>query len=251
MNLKALAKNSKTSAVKKKISKKLFYRDEQRRLAKLVSGFSFDMFIMSVILADAVVLGMMTSDALNFYFNNGLFLLDRLFMAIFIVEMFLKIYALKRKFFESGWNIFDLVIVAVSSVPAASAFIVLRTFRLFRLFKYVHHFSKMHNLVETFISLLPTFASFLAVSAIFAYVFAIIAVSLFGDVFVAFSSLGSSMFTLLQVFTLDGWASTIARPVMTVFPHAWIYFASLIVLGFLIMVSFFAAAVRQVMETKK
>lgn len=250
MKLSSLAKESK-SVVKKKIVKKLYYKDDQRRLAKLVTGFSFDMFIMGVILADAIVLGMMTSDALNFYFNNGLFLLDRLFMGIFIVEMFLKIYALKKKFFESGWNIFDLVIVAVSSVPAASAFIVLRTFRLFRLFKYVHHFSKMHNLVEVFIALLPTFVSFVAMFSIFAYVFAIIAVSLFGDVFVTFSTLGSSMFTLLQVFTLDGWASTIARPVMVVFPHAWLYFLSLVVFGFLIVVSFVVCALRQISEPKK
>ncbi len=249
MNFNIFARE--TQEVKNKIVKKLYYKDDRRRLAKLVSGFSFDMFIMSVILLDAVVLGMMTSEKLNFYFNNGLFLLDRLFMGIFIVEMFLKIYALKKKFFESGWNIFDLVIVACSSIPSASAFIILRTFRLFRLFKYVHHFSKMHNLVEVFIELLPTFVSFIAVSAIFSYVFAIIAVSLFGDVFAAFSTLGTSMFTLLQVFTLDGWASTIARPVMMVFPHAWLYFLSLVVLGFLIVVSFVVSAIRQVMEIKK
>ena len=249
MNFNIFARE--TQEAKNKIVKKFYYTDDRRRLAKLVSGFSFDMFIMSVILLDAVVLGMMTSEKLNFYFNNGLFLLDRLFMGIFIVEMFLKIYALKKKFFESGWNIFDLVIVACSSIPSASAFIILRTFRLFRLFKYVHHFSKMHNLVEVFIELLPTFVSFIAVSAIFSYVFAIIAVSLFGDVFAAFSTLGATMFTLLQVFTLDGWASTIARPVMMVFPHAWLYFLSLVVLGFLIVVSFVVSAIRQVMEIKK
>ncbi len=250
MKENAQEKTSKVANVKKKIVKKLFYKDEQRRLAKLVSGFSFDMFIMSVILADAIVLGLMTSDSINLYFHNILFLLDRLFMAIFIVEMFLKIYALKKKFFESGWNIFDLVIVAVSSVPAASAFIVLRTFRLFRLFKYVNRFSRLHNLVQVFIELLPTFLSFLAVSAIFSYAFAIIAVSLFGDVFAAFANVGSAMFTLLQALTLDGWASTIARPVMLVFPHAWVYFVSLIVLGFLIVVSFVVSAIRQIMDMK-
>lgn len=241
---------SKTSQTKKKIVKKLFYKDDRRRLAKLVTGFSFDMFIMGVILADAVVLGLMTSDTMILYFDNGLFLLDRLFMGIFIVEMFLKIYALKQNFFKSGWNIFDLTIVALSSIPSASAFIVLRTFRLFRLLKYVHHFSKMHNMVEIFIALLPTFASFIAIFAIFSYVFAIIAVSMFGDVFISFSTLGSAMFTLLQAFTLDGWASTIARPVMMVFPGAWLYFVSMVVLGFLMVVSFLVSAIRQIMDLK-
>ncbi len=241
---------AKAKKAKEDFAKKLFYKDDRRRLVKLVTGFSFDMFIMGVILADAIVLGLMTSDMMIFYFDNGLFLLDRLFMGIFIVEMFLKIYALRTNFFKSGWNIFDLVIVVVSSVPATSAFIVLRTFRLFRLLKYVQHFSKLHNMVEIFIALLPTFASFVAILAIFSYVFAIIAVNLFGDVFITFSNLGSAMFTLLQAFTLDGWASTIARPVMIVFPHAWIYFVSLIVFGFLIVISFLLSAIRQIMDLK-
>ena len=236
---------------KKSPLKTLYYKDDQRRLAKLVTGFSFDMFIMGVILADAIVLGLMTSDLLSYYFNKGMFLLDRLFMGIFIVEMFLKIYALKKKFFASGWNWFDLIIVIVSSIPEASSFIVLRTFRLFRLFKYVQRFSKLHNLVEVFISLLPTFASFVVVFIIFSYVFAIIGVSLFGEVFVDFSSLGVSLFTLLQGFTLDGWASTIARPVMTIFPHAWIYFVSLIVFAFLIVVSFVISALCQINQITK
>ena len=226
---------------------KLYYRDEQRRLAKLVSGFSFDMFIMSVIIANAIVLGMMTSDVMNLHFNNGLFLLDRLFMGIFIVEMFLKIYALRKKFFSSGWNIYDLVIVTISAIPSTSAFIILRTFRLLRLVKYVNKFSKMNNLVTVFIALLPTFVSFVIVSSIFAYVFAIIAVGMFGEIFPTFSTLGSSMFTLLQIFTLDGWATTIARPVMIVLPYAWVYFVSLIVLGFLLVVSFVVAAIKQVL----
>ena len=53
MNLNFFAKKSK-SVVKKKIVDKLYYHDDQRRLTKLVTGFSFDMFIMTVILLDAV-----------------------------------------------------------------------------------------------------------------------------------------------------------------------------------------------------
>ena len=220
---------AKKKTASEKLIGKLYYNDDQRRLAKLVSGFSFDMFIMTVILADAVVLGLMTSPTMEFYFNNGLFLLDRVFMGIFMAEMFLKIIALKRNFFKSGWNIFDLVIVLVSSVPFMSAFIILRTFRLFRLLKYVHHFSKMNNLVQVFFTLLPSFISFLAIFAVFFYVFAIIAVSLYGATFSAFGNLGEAMFTLLQVFTLDGWAASIARPVMIIYPDAWVFIGSSIV----------------------
>lgn len=175
---------------KNKFIHKVLGTDDKRKLIKLVGGTSFDLFIMGIILADAIVLGLMTSEVMSMYFDRGLFLLDRLFMGIFIVEMFLKIYAQGRHFFKSGWNVFDFVIVAVSSIPSASAFIILRTFRLFRLLKYIHRFSKMHNIIEVFIGLLPTFVSFLAIFAVFFYVFAIIAVSQYGEVFTSFATLG-------------------------------------------------------------
>lgn len=248
---KAAPQQSKIGRLTQRISKKMIYNDDQRRLTKLVTGLNFDMFIMSIILADAIVLGLLASGIMGFYFSNGLFLLDRLFMAIFIVEMFLKIFALKKGFFQSGWNLFDLTIVVISSVPSTSAFIILRTFRLFRLLKYVHHFSKMNNIIDVFVALLPTFASFLGIFAVFFYVFAIIAMSLFGEVFGSFANLGSSMFTLLQVFTLDGWASAIARPVMLVFPHAWIFFGTVVVFSFLLVVSFITSAVLQIIKLKK
>lgn len=240
---KSLFQNAKNT-----IMKNVFHKEDKRKLNKLVEGDNFDFFIMSIILANAVVLGLMTSDVMNMYFDRGLFLLDRLFMGIFIVEMFLKIYAEGKKFFKSGWNVFDLAIVAVSSVPVASAFIILRTFRLFRLFKYINRFSKMNNIVQVFISLLPTFFSFLAIFAVFFYVFAIMAVSLYGDIFANFATLGTSMFTLLQVFTFDGWASTIARPVMEVFPNAWLFFVSQVLFSFMIVVSFIISAIAQVIK---
>lgn len=77
------------------------HKEDKRRLTKLVESHKFDMFIVSVILADALVLGLMTSDYFDFYFDRGLFLLDRLFMGIFIVEMLMKIYVYRKAFFKS------------------------------------------------------------------------------------------------------------------------------------------------------
>lgn len=241
-------------AEKKKTNKlmdKMYHDDEQRRLAKLVSGWSFELFIMLVILADAAVLGMMTSPTVSFYYDRVLFLLDRIFMGIFIVEMFLRILALKRTFFRSGWNIFDLVVVGVSSLPFMSMFIVLRMFRLLRLIKYGNRLPYTKKFVQVFLSLLPVFTSFLMIFAIFFYAFAVIAVNFYGDTFASFSSLGMAMFSLLQVFTLDGWASAIARPIMVVYPDAWLFFVSWLVVLFLLVTSFVASAVAMVVTKKE
>lgn len=230
----------------KKIVNQLYYNDDQRRLAKLVSGFSFDMFIMLVILADAVVLGLMTLPTMDFYFKNDLFLMDRIFMGIFIAEMFLKIFALKGKFFKTGWNVFDLVVVAISSVPLMNAFIVLRSFRLFRLFRYMNYFPKLKNLIEVFLTLLPYFAAFLAIFAVFFYMFAIIAVNLYGHSFAAFGTLSGAFFTLLQIVTLDGWASSIARTVMEIYPNAGFFFSLVLLFSFLLTISFVVLAIAQI-----
>lgn len=228
--------------------KKSAFETDKRKVKKLVEGKNFDMLIMSLICMDAVILGLMTSDWMNQFFEGGLFILDRLFMAIFIIEMVMKIFAFGKKFFKSGWNVFDFTVIAISSIPFASFFIILRTFRLFRLLRYVNKFSRLKQVINTFITLLPNFMAMLAVFVIFIYVFAIIAVSMFGDVFVEFSDLGSSLFALLQVFTLDGWASNIARPVMSVFPHAWMFFVSFVFISFLIVISFLMSAVSEVVK---
>ncbi len=228
--------------------KKNAVETDRRRVKKLVEGKNFDFLIMSLICMDAVILGLMTSDAMNRFFEGGLFILDRLFMAIFIIEMIMKIFAFGKKFFKSGWNVFDFAVIAISSVPFASWFIIFRTFRLFRLLRYVNKFTRLKQMINTFLTLLPNFMAMLLVMAVFFYVFAIMAVCLFGDVFIEFSDLGSSLFALLQVITLDGWASNIARPVMAVFPHSWLFFVSFVFISFLITVSFLMSVVSEVVR---
>lgn len=228
--------------------KKNAVETDRRRVKKLVEGKNFDFLIMSLICMDAVILGLMTSDAMNRFFEGGLFILDRLFMAIFIIEMIMKIFAFGKKFFKSGWNVFDFVVIAISSVPFASWFIIFRTFRLFRLLRYVNKFTRLKQMINTFLALLPNFMAMLLVMAVFFYVFAIMAVCLFGDVFIEFSDLGSSLFALLQVVTLDGWVSNIARPVMAVFPHSWLFFVSFVFISFLITVSFLMSVVSEVVR---
>lgn len=238
-------------SVGKKIVENLYYDDERRRLTKLVKGFSFEMFIMSVILANAVVLGLMTSPTMDFYYGNLLYLLDRVFMGVFIVEMLLKIIALKKKFFKSGWNIFDLTIVAISSLPVLSSFIVFRTFRLFRLFKYVSKFAKMDKLIKIFLELLPLFIAFMGIFVISFYVFAILAVNFYGTSFAIFADLGVAMYSLVKMFLVEGWMGIVARQVMAIYPQAWLFFGSVGLFSFLFVVSFLVASITQTLTLIK
>lgn len=221
-------------------------KEKREKVRKFIENKSFDLFIMSLICLDAIIFGMMTSDKFNDYFGNVLFILDRMCMAIFIIEMVLKLFVYKTSFFTSKWNTFDFIIITVSSFSFANYLIVLRTFRLFRILKYINRFSQLRKILNVLNALLPNFIAVLLVFAVFLYVFAIVAVSLFGNVFIEFATLGGALFALLQIFTLDGWASDIANPVMSVFPNAWIFFVSFLLFSFLLIVSFIMSVIDEI-----
>ena len=235
----------------KKIVKKLYINDDQRLLTKLVTGKSFDLFIMSMIIANAVLLGLMTSPTMDFYFANIMYMLDRLFMAIFVLEMGLKIFALKKKFFASGWNNFDLIVVALSAFPFMSSFIVLRTFRIFRLLKYVTKFTKTEKLVKTFISLVPLFLAFLGVFLVFFYVFAIVSVSLYGEEVGFFRDLPVAMTTLLKMGLFEGWRTAVLMPMMVQYSDAWMFFGVIALIKRLFVVAFVLVAAQQILLKNK
>ena len=224
------------------------FKQSREKVKKFVESKNFDLFVMSLICLDAIVLGMLTAEHIIDEIRDVLFVLDRLCMAIFVVEMFLKIYVYALKFFKSKWNLFDFTVIFLSAFSFANYFIVLRTFRLFRLFKYFNKFSKIKKILSIFGVLLPNFVAINLLFGVFLYVFAIMATSIFGNMFIEFSSLGNSVLTLIQIFTLDGWASEIANPVMRMFPHSWIFFVSFLLISFLLIVSFLTSVFDEIIK---
>ena len=212
---------------------------EEREKAKhVVESNNFDYLIMFVICLDALALGMLTIGVEDIDFIKTMFLLDRICMAIFVVEMLIKMYAYGPRFFKSGWNVFDFSVIAISSLPGADYLVILRTFRLFRLLKYISKFRKLKNLVNVMLMIMPNLMAMCAILAVVIYVFGVMGVVLFGEDVAAFSDLGSAMFSMVQAFSFDGWASTIARPVMRIYPYAWIFFTTFAILSFWLVISF-------------
>lgn len=69
------------------------------------------------------------------------------------------------------------------------------------------------------------------------YVYGILGTHLFGATFQDwFGNLGKSVYSLFQIMTLESWSMGIARPVIAVYPYAWVYFVSYILMSsFLVM----------------
>ena len=67
--------------------------------------------------------------------------------------------------------------------------------------------------------------SVIALMTLFFIYFAIVAITTFSEKFPEwFGTLGESFYTLFQVMTLESWSMGIVRPVMEVYPYAWVFF---------------------------
>ena len=185
--------------------------------------------IMVVILFNAVLLGMETSPALMAAWGPIIITLDRLCLSVFVVEIALKLVAFGPRFFRSGWNLFDFVIVGISLVPGAQTFSVLRALRVLRLLRVVSVAPRLRRVVEGFITALPGMGSVFLLMAIIFYIGAVMATKLFAASFPDwFGDLGNSAYSLFQIMTLESWSMGIVRPVMEVYPYAWAFFVPFI-----------------------
>jgi voltage-gated sodium channel len=91
---------------------------------------------------------------------------------------------------------------------------------------------------------LPGLGSVTAIIGLIFYVSAVIAPKLFGAAFPQwFGTLGDSAFTLFQVMTLESWAMGIVRPVMEIYPQAWLFFLIFILASTFTLLNLFIAVI--------
>ena len=199
------------------------------RVDRIVNGPSGQAFIMGVILFNAVILGLETSGTVMAQVGPLILILDGLCLAIFVAEIAAKLFARRLAFFRDGWNIFDLVVVGIALMPATQGLSVLRALRILRLLRIVSVTPRLRRVVEGFLSALPGMASVFLLMGIIFYIFAVMATKLFAAAFPDwFGDLGNSAYSLFQIMTLESWSMGIVRPVMEVFPQAWLFFVPFI-----------------------
>lgn len=185
--------------------------------------------IIGVILFNAVILGLETSSSVMARMGGLILLLDKICLAVFVAEIAAKLYAHGLRYFRSGWNLFDFVIVGVALVPAGQGLSVLRALRILRVLRVISVAPRLRRVVEGFITALPGMGSVFLLMAIIFYIGAVMATKLFGGAFPEwFGDLGNSAYTLFQIMTLESWSMGIVRPVMDAFPYAWMFFVPFI-----------------------
>ncbi|MCP1169850.1 ion transporter [Limimaricola litoreus] len=186
-------------------------------------------FITGVVLFNAVILGLETSDTAMALAGPVIVFLDVLCLSIFVVEIALKIFARGLSFFRSGWNVFDFTIVGIALVPVTQGLSVLRALRILRLLRIISVAPTLRRVVDGFVSALPGMASVFLLMALIFYIAAVMATKLFGEAFPEwFETIPHSAYSLFQIMTLESWSMGIVRPVMEVYPYAWLFFVPFI-----------------------
>lgn len=218
-------------------------------LQRLVESAAFQRFIIAVIIVNAITLGLETSSTAMAAAGGLLLALDRTALVIFVVEIALKLFVYRLRFFRSGWNVFDFTIVAITLAPTSEGLQVLRSLRILRALRLVSVVPSMRKVVNALLRAIPGMSSVLTLLLLVFYVAAVMSTKLFGASFPDwFGTIGESFYTLFQVMTLESWSMGIVRPVMEAYPYAWIFFVLFILLTTFAVLNLFIAIVVDAMS---
>jgi voltage-gated sodium channel len=214
-----------------------------------MEGPKVQAWVTAVIVVNAAVLGMLTDQALSDSYGRWLRAVDAACLAVFVVELCLKLIGLRSAFWRSGWNVFDLAVVAIALVPGAGPWAVLRSLRVLRVLRLLTVLPRLRRVVAAFLHAIPGLTGVLAVMAVFYYTAGVLATTLFGSTHPQwFGSLGRSLFTLFQIMTLESWSMGIVRPVMIEHPWAWAFFVPFIVLATFTILNLFIGIIVSTMQ---
>jgi len=215
-----------------------------------ISHPTFQATIIGLILVNAVILGLETWPAAMAAAGGLLKTLDGIILAVFVVEIALRIYVHRAAFWRDPWSLFDFTVVGIALIPAAGPFAVLRALRVLRVLRLLTLVPSMRRVVGALLAAIPGLGSIALVLAIIFYVFGVIGTNLFADSHPQwFGSLGRTLYTLFQVMTLESWSMGIARPVMADYPYAWLFFVTFILVATFTMLNLFIAIIVNAMQS--
>lgn len=216
----------------------------RRRLISAVESPAAGRLIIALIVVNAIVLGLETSPSVMSAVGTQLVWLNHFIVAIFVLEIGLKWLAHGWRFFRSGWNWFDFLIVGIALIPASGPFEILRALRILRVLRLFSQVPKLRAIIESLMRALPGMGWTALLLMLVFYVFGVMGTLLFGQAFPEYwGSLGASLFSLFQIMTLESWSSGIARPMLDAFPWVWAFFVPFILVSSFMVLNLFIAII--------
>jgi cation channel sperm-associated protein 1 len=193
-------------------------------VVELVESQGFKLSILSIIILNALALGLETDVTIMKYFDWYLNLLNNVFLGIYMFELTIKIYSYRMDYFKSGWNVFDMLVILLTliawivkenvdlSVELAKLLSIIRIFRALLIIRFIRelkgvpYLRSLQLIIDTISASFATIGSVGILAGIFLYLFTVVAVILFGDVHPQrFGQIGTAFVSTFQVITLDRW----------------------------------------------
>jgi voltage-gated sodium channel len=211
----------------------------------------------------AVIIGLETYPAIAKQYNDVLSLTDNIIITFFTIEIALKIISNGKRpwvYFSDPWNVFDFLIVAICLIPFNDThyFAVFRILRVLRIFRMITVFPKLKLLISALLKSIPSMGYVIMLIGILFYVYGIVGVFVFGKADpLHFGDLTHAFVTLFKVLTLEGWTDIMnahitgsvnneQQQIESFWP--FLYFASFIVIGAMIIMNLFIGVIMNSME---
>ena len=226
---------------------------------KLVNAFLkirnskvFNILVISVIIASALYAGVSSYNEIipaDYFFLLQVF--DYSITVFFTIEILIRIFAERSlvNFFKDGWNIFDFLIVSISLIPigGAESVFVARLLRIVRILRIITVVPAFRHIINSLIKTIPRIGFIALLMFIFIYIWSAIGTLFFDEINPErWGNIGVAMLTLVQVATYDDWAA-VMRELIVVYPVAWIYFVSFIIINAVVLLNMVIGVIVDVM----
>jgi len=203
----------------------------QKRFLEIRSHKGFELFVVSIIIFSALMIGAKTYQIPEALLSAMVWL-DWAITFIFLTEIVIRFLGEEHKsrFFKSGWNIFDTLIVVVSLIPIDNSDLALvgRLIRIFRVLRMISIIPELRLLLNSLIKAMPQLGYVVLLMFIIFYIYAAIGTTFFAQInTVLWGDISISMLTLFRVMTFEDWTDVMYET-MAVYSFSWIYFITFI-----------------------
>ena len=205
----------------------------QSASVRLRNNKVFELFVVSIIILSAVLIGAKTY-SIPAPFMTVLTWLDFAITVIFLFEITIRFIAEenKKRFFHNGWNVFDTLIVVISLITIEDSEMALigRLVRIFRVLRMVSIIPELRMLLNSLIRALPQLGYVLLLMFIIFYIYAAVGSTFFAHINAdLWGDIAISLLTLFRVMTFEDWTDVMYET-MAVYPLSWIFYLSFIFL---------------------
>lgn len=201
----------------------------------------FTAAVVTLILANAALLGVETHSGLAADWHRWLRTAEHVCLAAFTAEILLRLAAhadRPRDFLKDPWNLFDLAVVLCAFLPVLRENgTVLRLLRLARVLRTARFLPQLRVVLVAVVRSLPGTLSFLLVGALLLYVYAMVGWVFFGRADPEhYGSLGRAVLTLFLLMTLDGVGDAVHAG-LDISRWSLLYYASYVLLASFVLVN--------------